>query len=80
MTLTLLDPFELNGEGNFKLGDVKQIRTTPDFTSMDKNTIGCQTESSYEDCITHKYLEMLWKKCDCLPFHLQNYSSTVNMV
>ena len=64
-----------NGEGSFKLGDVKQIRTTPDFTSLDENIRGCQTETSYEDCTTHKYIEALKQKCACLPFNLQNYSS-----
>ena len=68
------------GEGNFKMGDVKEIVTTDAYNSMDENIRGCQTESSYEDCVTQKYLNILKNKCKCLPFSLQNYSSAENKV
>ena len=62
------------------MGDVKEIITTDAYNSMDENIRGCQTESSYEDCVTQKYLKILKNKCKCLPFNLQNYSSAENKV
>ena len=70
---------EQYGEGNFRLGDVKQIRTTADFTSMDKDIIGCQTDTSYENCVTDMYLEALINECSCLPYSLQNYTNDMRV-
>ena len=67
---------ELFGEGNFKLGDIKKIETTNDFDNLDEDKRDCQLVSTYEECVTKKYLETLKIKCDCLPYNLQNYSSS----
>ena len=69
------DPVLQIGEGNFRLADIKQMRITEDFTSLDEETRKCQTEYRIEDCITNMYLENLKSICKCLPFNLQNYSS-----
>ena len=63
------------GEGNYKLGDVKMVKSTADFYSLDEATIRCQKDSRYEDCVTKKYLEALVAKCSCLPFNLLNYTN-----
>ena len=68
------------GEGNFRLGDVKQIETTPDFDTLDEEARECQLESTYEECVTNNYLDTLKKDCGCLPFNLQNYSSSIEEV
>ena len=69
------DPVLQNGEGNFRLADIKQMEITDDFTTLDKDIRKCQTEIRKEDCVTAKYLNYVKKTCKCLPFHLQNYSS-----
>ena len=66
---------EQYGEGNFRLGDVRMVSTTQDFHSLGEETRGCQSESSFEDCVTEKYLEKLIAECSCLPFSLQNYTN-----
>ena len=70
----LSEPVELLGEGNFRLGDVKQVVTTKDFNSLDESTRGCQMETSFEDCVTKKSLETLVNICNCMPYNLKNYS------
>ena len=69
------DPVELSGEGNYGLGDVKQVAITDDFASMDEQTRNCQTESSFEDCVTQNILKNIVENCKCLPYNLKNYSS-----
>ena len=63
------------GEGNYELGNIQMVETTEDFKTMSQSVRECQTETTFEDCVTKKYLELLIKRCSCLPFHLQNYSS-----
>ena len=65
------------GEGHFRLGNIKEITTTSDFETLTEESRECQLESSFEDCVTEKYLEALKEECRCLPFNLQNYSSSV---
>ena len=62
------------GEGNFRLGDVKQVVTTEDFDSLDESIKGCQMETSFEDCVTKNSLETLVNICNCIPYNLKNYS------
>ena len=66
---------ELLGEGNFRLGDVKEVKITEDFASLDETIKECQTETSFEDCVTQISLETLVKTCDCIPYSLKNYSN-----
>ena len=65
------------GEGHFRLGNIKQITTTSDFETLTEESRECQLESSFEDCVTEKYLEALKEECRCMPFNLQNYSYSV---
>ena len=65
---------ELLGEGNFRLGDVKEVKITEDFASLDETTKGCQTETSFEDCVTNISLGTLVNTCNCIPYSLKNYS------
>ena len=66
---------ELLGEGNFRLGDVKEVKITEDFASLDETIKECQTETSFEDCVTQISLETLVNTCDCIPYSLKNYSN-----
>ena len=65
---------ELYGEGNYAIGDVKEITITNDFENLDEQTTKCQTNNNIEDCVAEMVLEELKKKCECLPFNLQNFS------
>ena len=71
---------ELSGEGNYGLGDVKQVAITDDFAAMDEKNRNCQTESSFEDCATQNILIALAENCKCLPYNMKNYSSLEDQV
>ena len=71
---------ELSGEGNYGLGNVKQVAITDEFASLDERTKNCQTKSSFDDCITQNILTSLIDTCKCLPYNLQNYSQTSKKV
>ena len=70
----------MSGEGNYRLGDVKQVAITDDFAAMDEKDRNCQTESSFEDCATQNILLALAENCKCLPYNLRNYSSHEDQV
>ena len=76
----LLEPVEQFGEGNYELGNIQEVKTTEDFRSQNIKIRGCQTESTWEDCVTKRYRKLLIDKCSCLPFNLQNYSSNIEQV
>ena len=68
------------GEGNYELGNIQEVKTTEDFRSQNIKIRECQTESTWEDCVTKRYRKLLIDRCSCLPFNLQNYSSNNEQV
>ena len=69
------EPDIFYGNGTIRIKGVKQVKVTDDYLSLDLQTRGCQNDSTYEDCVTEVYLDLLKEECDCLPFHLQNFST-----
>ena len=67
-------PEKFYGSGSIKIKGVKQIQVTDHYLHLDLQTRGCQNETTYEDCVTELYLELLMEECKCLPFNLQNFS------
>ena len=65
-------PERLYGEGNIKITGVKRIQVTNDYLDHDQYKRKCQNETTYEDCVTESYLNLLKQRCSCLPFILQN--------
>ena len=73
-------PEKFYGSGNIRIKGVKQVQVTNDYLRLDMQTRGCQIESTYEDCVTDLYLDMLNEECNCLPFNLKNFSKHDDIV
>ena len=56
---------------------IEEIKATESFLGLDQEVRGCQTQESYQDCITRKYINKLLKTCDCLPLSMA-VNETVN--
>ena len=74
LTIFLIAPLELHGEGNYALNVVKEIKITDDFLSLDVKTKKCQNKESVRDCSTRKYLKKLEENCNCVPYKLRNFT------
>ena len=61
----------LNGEGEYNLNSVKEIKTTQAYLNLNKNLIGCQSEEIFENCTTHENLNHYLQNCECLPLGIR---------
>ena len=68
-------PEKFYGSGSIRIKGIKEIKVTDEYLGLNSQTKGCQNETTYEDCVTEVYIDMLKKECDCLPFNLQNLST-----
>ena len=50
---------------------VKEVRVTDSFLGLEKETRGCQTDESYENCTTNAFVEKSLELCGCLPFNIR---------
>ena len=64
---TFSDPVTLSGEGQYNLNSLKMIDVTESFLELDENVIKCQDKVFFDNCTTKYYLEIIKKKCECLP-------------
>ena len=64
----------------YNLNNVKEIKVTEDFLTLDKPIINCQNDESLEDCKTRKYIDALNKKCKCLPFAIRNDDEVIHYI
>ena len=51
-----------------------EVKVTEDFLGFDKETKKCQNKTRVHDCQQEKFLFDVRQKCQCLPYHLKNYS------
>ena len=68
----VLDQLKLEVGKEYNLNNVKEILTTDDFLTLDRETIGCQNEESLDNCKTRHYQDALINQCGCLPFSIGN--------
>ena len=66
-------PIVLQGEGHYKLSDIKNIEVTEEFVGLGQKVTRCQTEEYTEDCILRKLRERALAQCRCAPFNLRSY-------
>ena len=71
------EPVVMNGEGEYNLNDLKEIKVTDSYLGLDQSVRECQNEEALEKCTTRKYLNALQGECGCLPsnIRLSNASS-----
>ena len=63
----------------YNLNVIKEIVVTNDFLGLDKDVTNCQNEETYDNCITRRFTNTIYKKCKCLPFGF-NLSNEVELV
>ena len=64
----------LYGEGNYAISAVKDIKVTEDFLKLDEIVKNCQNYRKFEECETNKYLDIVEKKCKCIPYKLRDFT------
>ena len=72
-----LEPVKLIGEGEYNIDVLTEIKVTESFLALDKNIRKCQNEEPLNNCTTRHYIDILLKKCGCLPPSI-NLSNKVN--
>ena len=75
--LNTLEPLNLDGDGNYPLTSVKEVKTSDGFLGLDQKFTKCQTKESLEDCKTKIYLEKLREVCHCVPYELKNATDDI---
>ena len=68
LNICFLDLLKLKIGIEYNLNNVKEIKVTDEFLTLDKMTINCQNKESLQDCKTKKYIDASTEKCKCLPF------------
>ena len=66
-----LEPLKLSIGKEYNLNNVKEIKVTEDFLSLDKDATKCQNEEQYNECTTRLYMDALMSQCHCLPFSIR---------
>ena len=67
----------LYGDGDYVLGNVKQMDGTEGFLSLADEVKKCQNQESILECEANAYLDRGRMKCDCVPYHLMSFSTKV---
>ena len=67
------------GAGTYAISAVKDIKVTDDYLGLDGNIRKCQSEETFEQCISREYLHAVQLDCNCVPYGLR-FSSPKNKV
>ena len=70
-------PLVLEGEGDFSLTAIKEVRVTGEFLGLGHTVTRCQTEELRADCVSRRYRQLLQSSCSCLPLHLSQGGAEV---
>ena len=76
LTSTILinvEPLNLAIRKEYNLNNVKEVKVTDDFLTLDRDTIGCQNDESINDCKTGEYVDSLMRLCKCLPYPIIDF-------
>ena len=71
------ETFKMAPEKEYNLNNIKEIKVTQEFLTLDENVIQCQNGEYYNDCKTRKYVDEMLMKCGCLPFNMGNFGNRV---
>ena len=76
--LYIAEPVELNGEGEYNLNVLKEIKTTESFLGLDESARGCENQEPFV-CSTTKYVDTFQGRCGCLPLNMKLENNEVGM-
>ena len=76
LSIVILAPIYVEGEGRYALSSVKEIIVTDDFLGLDADVRKCQTLEPYDECTTRRHLQRVQEQCNCVPYVLRNFTQT----
>ena len=69
--IIILEPVILNGEGEYNLNALIEVKVTESYLGLDGQARDCQMEESFYNCTTRHYVNTLLKQCGCLPLNIR---------
>jgi len=66
-------PIVLQGEGNYELTAIKEIKVTKDFLGLGGEVTQCQTKEYRADCQSRRHRQQVLATCGCAPFSMMSY-------
>ena len=60
--------------------DIKEVKVTKAFLSLDERTKRCQNKQTYKECQHKEYLRQGREKCNCTPYELRDFSKMVKIL
>ena len=67
----LKEPVMFNGEGEYNINGLKEMKVTDSFLDLDQGTRKCQNEEPFHNCTTKRYNNAYIEQCGCLPFNIK---------
>ena len=64
-------PVKLDGEGQYNINELKEIKVTESYLGLEQHVKGCQNNEPIQNCSTRTYIDTLFKECGCLPFNVR---------
>ena len=61
----------------YNMNNIKEVKVTNDFLSLDRATISCQKDESIDDCKTRDYIDKLVKECNCFPYSIMDLTKVI---
>ena len=69
--LNIVAPIVLSGEGLYGISDVKEVKVSKQYLSLDSDIRKCQNVENFESCTTRHLLDDVQKQCNCIPYPLK---------
>ena len=69
--IIILEPVILNGEGEYNLNALIEVKVTESYLGLDGHARECQMEEPFYNCTTRHYVDTLLKQCGCLPLNIR---------
>ena len=67
------------GSGIYSMEVVKEIRTTQSFNTLDVEQKQCQSEETFEHCLSTNLLMEIKENCNCVPYELASFTKDTNV-
>ena len=77
LNICFLEPLKLKVGHEYNLNNVKEIKVSDDFLTLDKTIRNCQNVESLQDCQTRKYIDASIEQCKCLPFTIRDFNQVL---
>ena len=69
--IIILEPVILNGEGEYNLNALIEVKVTESYLGLDGHARECQIEEPFYNCTTRHYINAILEQCGCLPLSIK---------